>query len=76
MIETSAGTPGAKPPEQAPPQDLTPQDLTTAQLETEICLMAGHLAAATCRFLDLTAPRGALLYSRFSREGFGGYPWA
>ena len=24
---------------------------------------------------DMTAPRGALLYSRFSREGFGGYSW-
>ena len=22
-----------------------------------------------------SAPRGALLYSRFSREGFGGYSW-
>jgi hypothetical protein len=48
MIENIAGTPGAKPPEQAPPQDLT-----TAQLEAEICTLAGHLAAATCRFLDL-----------------------
>ena len=24
---------------------------------------------------DMTAPRGALLYSRFSREEFGGYSW-
>jgi hypothetical protein len=24
---------------------------------------------------DMTAPRGVLLYSRFSREGFGGYSW-
>ena len=24
---------------------------------------------------DMAAPRGALLYSRFSREGFGGYSW-
>ena len=48
MIETLAGTPGTKPPEQAPPQDLT-----TAQLEAEICTLAGHIAAATCRFLDL-----------------------
>ena len=24
---------------------------------------------------DMTAPRGALLYSRLSREGFGGYSW-
>jgi hypothetical protein len=48
MIETMAGTPGTKPPEQAPPQDLT-----TEQLETEICTLAGHIAAATCRFLDL-----------------------
>jgi hypothetical protein len=71
MIETIAGIPGTNPPEQAPPQDLT-----TEQLEAEICTLAGHLAAATCRFLDLTAPRGALLYPRFSREGFGGYPWA
>ena len=25
---------------------------------------------------DIPAPRGALLYSRFSREEFGGYSWA
>jgi hypothetical protein len=68
MTETLAGAPGTPPPETA--------DLTTAQLEAEICLLAGHIAAATCRLLDLTAPRGALLYPRFSREGFGGYPWA
>jgi hypothetical protein len=24
---------------------------------------------------DMAAPRGALLYSRFSREEFGGYSW-
>ena len=24
---------------------------------------------------DMTAPRGVLLYSRFSREEFGGYSW-
>jgi hypothetical protein len=24
---------------------------------------------------DMAAPRGALLYSRLSREGFGGYSW-
>ena len=24
---------------------------------------------------DMTAPRGALVYSRFSREEFGGYSW-
>jgi hypothetical protein len=24
---------------------------------------------------DMTAPRGALLFSRFSREEFGGYSW-
>jgi hypothetical protein len=24
---------------------------------------------------DMTAPRGALAYSRFSREEFGGYSW-
>src|SRR5580698_4468258 len=68
MIETLAGTPGTPPPE--------PTDLTAAQLEAEICRLAGHIAAATCRLLDLTAPRGVLLYPRFSREGFGGYPWA
>ena len=45
MIETAAGTPGTPPPGTA--------DLTTAQLETEICRLAGHIAAATCRFLDL-----------------------
>ena len=45
MIETLAGTPGTPPPETI--------DLTTAQLEAEICRLAGHIAAATCRFLDL-----------------------
>src|SRR5580698_5661822 len=45
MTETLAGTPGTPPPE--------PTDLTTAQLEAEICLLAGHIAAATCRLLDL-----------------------
>ena len=24
---------------------------------------------------DMAAPRGVLLYSRFSREEFGGYSW-
>jgi hypothetical protein len=51
MIETIAGMPGTRPPEQAPLPD--PQDLTTGQLEAEICTLAGHIAAATCRFLDL-----------------------
>jgi hypothetical protein len=45
MIETTAGAPGTPPPET--------NDLTTAQLEAEICRLAGHIAAATCRFLDL-----------------------
>ena len=27
------------------------------------------------KYKDLTAPRGVLLYSRFSREEFGGYSW-
>ena len=30
-------------------------ELTTAQLETEICRLSGHIAAATCRLLDLIA---------------------
>ena len=42
MTETLAGT---------PPPGTT--DLSTAQLEAEICRLAGHIAAATCRFLDL-----------------------
>src|ERR1700734_3990560 len=38
--------PGAdEPPEQAP--------VPAERLEAELCLMAGHLAAATSRFLDL-----------------------
>ncbi len=45
MTEAIAGAPGARPPE--------PAGLTTAQLEAEICRLAGHIAAATCRFLDL-----------------------
>jgi hypothetical protein len=39
-------TPGTdEPPEQAP--------VPAERLEAELCLMAGNLAAATCRFLDL-----------------------
>lgn len=56
MIETIAGKPGAPLPEQPDPLSFTlapPADLTTGQLEAEICTMAGHIAAATCRFLDL-----------------------
>jgi len=34
------------------------------------------LASASPDMLrEMTAPRGALLYSRFSREEFGGYSW-
>jgi hypothetical protein len=53
MIETIAGATRTKPPEQGPPEQGPPQDLTTAQLEAEICTLAGHIAAATCRFLEL-----------------------
>jgi len=48
MIEniTPVATPGTDdPPEQAP--------VPAERLEAELCLMAGRLAAATCRFLDL-----------------------
>jgi len=37
---------------------------------------AGRLTAARHQAEEITAPRGALLYSRFSREEFGGYSWA
>jgi hypothetical protein len=51
MIETA---PGSKPPEPVGPRTpVPPRDLTTEQLEAEICTLAGHIAAATCRFLDL-----------------------
>ena len=36
--------------------------------------MAGH-AGLLCDLADLAAPRGALLYSRLSREESGGYSW-
>jgi hypothetical protein len=35
----------------------------------------GGLVAAAGELAGLAAPRGALLYSRFSREEFGGYSW-
>jgi len=58
MVETLAGASGSPPSE---PADIPskggaltrPADLTTGQLEAEICTLAGHIAAATCRFLDL-----------------------
>jgi hypothetical protein len=40
--------------------------------------LAGFLAGyrgLTREAYALAAPRGALLYSRFSREEFGGYSW-
>ena len=37
---------------------------------------AGRLTAARSQAEEITAPRGVLLYSRFSREEFGGYSWA
>jgi hypothetical protein len=43
---TPVVTPGTdEPPEQVP--------VPAERLEAELCLMAGHIAAATCRFLDL-----------------------
>ena len=45
---------------------------------TERLALAGFLAAhsgLTREAYALAAPRGALLYSRFSREEFGGYSW-
>jgi hypothetical protein len=35
----------------------------------------GGLVAAAGELAPLAAPRGALLYSRFNREEFGGYSW-
>jgi Domain of unknown function (DUF222) len=52
MIETIAEVVGTEPPEPAGPLPAS-ADLTTERLEAEICTLAGHLAAATCRFLDL-----------------------
>jgi len=37
--------------------------------------MLYRLAAGKQELVELAAPRGVLLYSRFSREGFGGYSW-
>jgi hypothetical protein len=46
--------------------------------DAERLALAGFLAGyrgLTCEAYALAAPRGALLYSRFSREEFGGYSW-
>ncbi len=46
--------------------------------ESERLALAGFLAGyrgLTREACTLAAPRGALLYSRFSREEFGGYSW-
>ena len=46
--------------------------------DAERLALAGYLAGyrgLTREAYALAAPRGALLYSRFSREEFGGYSW-
>jgi hypothetical protein len=46
--------------------------------DAERLALAGFLAGyrgLTREACALAAPRGALLYSRFSREEFGGYSW-
>ncbi len=46
--------------------------------DAERLALAGFLAGyrgLTREAYTLAAPRGALLYSRLSREGFGGYSW-
>jgi len=46
--------------------------------DAERLALAGFLAGyrgLTREAYALAAPRGALLYSRFSREEFGGYSW-
>ena len=46
--------------------------------DPERLTLAGFLAGyrgLTREAYALAAPRGALLYSRFSREEFGGYSW-
>jgi len=46
--------------------------------DAERVALAGFLAGyrgLTREAYALAAPRGALLYSRFSREEFGGYSW-
>ena len=46
--------------------------------DPERLALAGYLAGyrgLTREAYALAAPRGALLYSRFSREEFGGYSW-
>jgi hypothetical protein len=47
-------------------------------IDAERIALAGFLAGyrgLTREAYALAAPRGALLYSRFSREEFGGYSW-
>jgi len=63
LLSTEAALPTLE-RECAPSCDL-PDDLPLAMLEVEITTLAGHLAAATCRFL-------LLLASFDTREGWGG----
>ena len=57
MIETlkPRPVPGPVPPLPDPFQALDDAPLPAERLEAEICSLAGHLAAATCRFLALIA---------------------
>jgi len=41
------------PPEQVPPEPVPPEPVPLERLEAQICELAGHLAAAECRFLRL-----------------------
>ena len=59
-----------------PPARLVPigSGLPLQEVADGMKVMYEHVAGIDVH-KDMTAPRGALLYSRFSREGFGGYSW-
>jgi 5-methylcytosine-specific restriction endonuclease McrA len=66
MFDTKqpGGAPGATtlPPHPGPPEAVSLEAVPLERLEAQICELAGHLAAATCRFLvllgDFDARRG------------------
>src|ERR1700722_20400050 len=74
--------PGLSPAGRCPMTTAAPSTvLATIQpafTDAERVALAGFLAGyrgLTREAYALAAPRGALLYSRFSREEFGGYSW-
>lgn len=64
-MPNGAGPPGSPPPSTLPPSTLPPRALSNSALESEVVGLAGHLAAAHCRWL--------LMLAEFdNRDGWGG----